>query len=215
MEFWLLAKGRSPKNICIGERKWRHCVQLKFDEWTLPNIRMRLTETDSHDLRRLMTKPTKWHVRPAKTQISLGIRQVCSESSLCAQSVAKDPSFLYVEAKTDQTGRMPRLIWVFAGRTCYFVGFVMRRLIYQVITNCKLIQVLWCDLIYPVCGNQGPSRDRYQLHIFTFEAAHGKIMGLFRLTPICVRTPGSQSPRNAISYHSSISTRPLYCELFV
>ena len=25
---------------------------------------------------RLMTKPTKWHVRPAKTQISLGIRPV-------------------------------------------------------------------------------------------------------------------------------------------
>ena len=31
-------------------------------------------------------------------------------------------------AKTDQTVRMPRLIWVFAGRTCHFVGFVMRRL---------------------------------------------------------------------------------------
>ena len=27
-------------------------------------------------LSRLMTKPTKWHVRPAKTQISLGIRPV-------------------------------------------------------------------------------------------------------------------------------------------
>ena len=26
----------------------------------------------------------------------------------------------------DQTGRMPRLIWVFAGHTCHFVGFVMR-----------------------------------------------------------------------------------------
>ena len=25
---------------------------------------------------RLMTKPTKWHVRPAKTQISLGIHPV-------------------------------------------------------------------------------------------------------------------------------------------
>ena len=25
---------------------------------------------------RLVTKPTKWHVRPAKTQISLGIRPV-------------------------------------------------------------------------------------------------------------------------------------------
>ena len=31
-------------------------------------------------------------------------------------------------AKTDQTGRMPRLIWVFAGRTCHFAGFAMRRL---------------------------------------------------------------------------------------
>ena len=31
---------------------------------------------------RNMTKPTKWHVRPAKTQISLGIRPVWSESSL-------------------------------------------------------------------------------------------------------------------------------------
>ena len=27
-------------------------------------------------LSRRMTKPTKWHVRPAKTQISLGIRPV-------------------------------------------------------------------------------------------------------------------------------------------
>ena len=29
---------------------------------------------------------------------------------------------------SDQTGRMHRLIWVFAGRTDHFVGFVMRRL---------------------------------------------------------------------------------------
>ena len=33
---------------------------------------------------RLMTKPTKWYVRPAKTQISLSIRPVWSESSLSA-----------------------------------------------------------------------------------------------------------------------------------
>ena len=31
-----------------------------------------------------MTKPTKWHVRPAKTQVSLGICPVWSESSLSA-----------------------------------------------------------------------------------------------------------------------------------
>ena len=68
-------------------------------------------------------------VRPAKTQISLDIRPVWSESSLCAQRVAKDPSFLHADSEdSDQTGRMPRLIWVFAGRTCHFVGFVMMRL---------------------------------------------------------------------------------------
>ena len=29
---------------------------------------------------------------------------------------------------SDQTGWMPRLIWVFAGHTCHFVGFVMQQL---------------------------------------------------------------------------------------
>ena len=46
--------------------------------------------------------------------------------------VAKDPRFLHVDSEdSDQTGRMPRLIWVFAGRTGHFVGFVMRWLIWQ------------------------------------------------------------------------------------
>ena len=44
-----------------------------------------------------MTKPTKWSVRPAKIQISLGIRPVWSESLLCAQWVAKDPSFPHAD----------------------------------------------------------------------------------------------------------------------
>ena len=63
-------------------------------------------------------KTNKMTVRTAKTQISLGIRPVWSESSLCAQWVAKAPSFLHADSEdSDQTGRMPRLIWVFAGRT--------------------------------------------------------------------------------------------------
>ena len=74
-----------------------------------------------------MTEPTKWYVRPAKTQISLGIRPVWSESLLGAQWVAEDPSFLRADSEgSDQPGRMPRLIWVFAGRTSHFVGFVVR-----------------------------------------------------------------------------------------
>ena len=57
-------------------------------------------------------------VRPTKTQISLGIRPVWSESSLCAQWVAEGPSFPHADSEdSDQTGRMPRLIWVFARRT--------------------------------------------------------------------------------------------------
>ena len=45
-------------------------------------------------------------------------RPVWSESSLCAQWVAKDPRFLHADSEDfDQTGRMPKLIWIFAGRT--------------------------------------------------------------------------------------------------
>ena len=63
-------------------------------------------------------KSNKVTVRPAKTQISLGICPVWSESSLCAQWLAKDPIFLHADSEdSDQTGRMSRLIWVFAGCT--------------------------------------------------------------------------------------------------
>ena len=76
-----------------------------------------------------MTKPTKWHIRPAKTQVSLGFRPVWSESSLCAQWVAKDPSFLHANTLI-RLGGCPG--WsVFAWRTCHFVGFVMRWLIWK------------------------------------------------------------------------------------
>ena len=61
-------------------------------------------------------------VRPAKTQISLSTHPVWSESLLSAQWVGKDPSFLHADSEdSDQTGRMPRLIWVFAWRTCHHI----------------------------------------------------------------------------------------------
>ena len=84
-----------------------------------------------------MTKPTKWHLRPANTQISLGIRPVWSESSLCAQLVAKDPIFLHADSEdSDQTGRM-----LGAHPFCwYFVGFLMRWL--------KYVLMLWAFPVY-------------------------------------------------------------------
>ena len=72
-------------------------------------------------------------VRPAKTQISLDIRPVWSEISLCAQWVAKDPSFLHADSEdSDQTGWADAqadlsLRWAHS----HFVGFVMSWLIFQ------------------------------------------------------------------------------------
>ena len=62
-----------------------------------------------------MTKQTKWLYAQRRL---ISAWTVWSESSLSAQWVAKDPSFLQADSEdSDQTGRMPRLIWVFAGRT--------------------------------------------------------------------------------------------------
>ena len=56
---------------------------------------------------------------------------VWSEYSQCVQWVVEDPMFLHVDSEgSDQTVRMSRLIWVFAGRRGHFVGLVERRLIY-------------------------------------------------------------------------------------
>ena len=56
--------------------------------------------------------------RPAKTQISLGSRLVWSESSVSAWRKLGSLATHWAHSEDfDQTGRMPRLIWVFAGRT--------------------------------------------------------------------------------------------------
>ena len=68
------------------------------------------------DLAEIRTKRTKWTVRPAKIQISLGILPVWSESLLCAQWVAKDSSFLHADSEDSD----PSLRWP---HSC-FVGFV-------------------------------------------------------------------------------------------
>ena len=69
------------------------------------------------------------------------------QSSLCAQWVAKDPSYFHADSEdADQTGRMPRLIWVFAGRTCHFVGFVTRRLIIMMFIDCNK-KWIWFEFV--------------------------------------------------------------------
>ena len=72
----------------------------------------------------LMTKPTKWHVHPAKTQISLCIHPVWSESSLSAWRKLESFASDWADREdSDQSRWMPRLIWVFmlgAQSFCWF-----------------------------------------------------------------------------------------------
>ena len=62
-----------------------------------------------------MTKQTKWPVHPAKTQISLGIRHLIRVFAIQATKWVHSED-------SDQSGCMPRLIWVFVRHTsfCWF-----------------------------------------------------------------------------------------------
>ena len=87
-------------------------------------------------MRRLMAKPPKRYVCPAKTPISLGIRPVRLECLQYAKWVSEDPMFLHADSEdSDQTGQMSRLIWVLAGRKGHFIGSVMTRLIFYYNSN--------------------------------------------------------------------------------
>ena len=69
----------------------------------------------------LMTKPTKWLWTRQRLGSAWESAQ-SDQSSQFAQWVAKDPSFLHVDSEdSDQTGWMPRLIWVFTGHTVLLV----------------------------------------------------------------------------------------------
>ena len=126
---WQFLPGEYRKNKSLAKLN-------RFTALGCPFIWLMFRFEPRHDKTNEMT------VRPVKTQISLGILPVWSESSLCAQWEAKDPSFLHADSEdSDQTGRMPRLIWVFAGGTCHFVGFVMRWLI------CDLLLCLIRDVV--------------------------------------------------------------------
>ena len=64
------------------------------------------------------------------------------QSPLCTQCVAKDSMLLHPNSKvSDQTRRTPRLILVFAGRACHFVGFVVLRLIWLLCLNSVALSI--------------------------------------------------------------------------
>ena len=106
--------------------EFRQIIQFLLLVWQPSNTYYFLLELfePPHD------KTNKVAVRAAKTQISLGIRPVWSESLLSAWRHLGSLATHWAQSEdSDQTGRMPRLIRVFARRTCHFVGFVTMRFI--------------------------------------------------------------------------------------
>ena len=72
-----------------------------------------------------MTKPTKWHVRTAKTQISLGLCPVWSESSLSAWRNLGSLATHWAHSQDSDQPEHLSLCWAHS----HFLGFVLWRLI--------------------------------------------------------------------------------------
>ena len=122
---------------------------FKANRWYIKPAQVLKGPAEQH-LSHLVTKPTKWHVRPAKTQISLGICPVWSESSLSTwRSLGSLATHWAHSEDSDQTGQMPRLIWVFTGRTTTLLVLawgssfvlVLRIVVQSLIKPCKICTV--------------------------------------------------------------------------
>ena len=123
---WHSKDGLGLKRLLMDFKDWSHRTGLSLCRTLQFFCKVYCASTH---LSHLMTKPTKWHVCPAKTQISLGMRPVWSETSLSAWrklgslathwAHSEDWSD-WADAQTDLS-----LHWAHS----HFVGFVMRRLI--------------------------------------------------------------------------------------
>ena len=84
--------------------KWLSSSVPKFSEYIIMTINTKYSSYEPrHD------KTNKISLCPAKTQISLGICPVWSESSVCTQWVAKDRSFFH-QSLSDQSSLSARAI---------------------------------------------------------------------------------------------------------
>ena len=116
-------------NVWPLQLLWQHsCDVIQFLQWhEMHAMLLRFSSyipvlilKDSNDLKNEPPhdKTNKITLHPPKTQISLGIRPVWSESSLSARRKLGSLATHWAHGEdSDQTGQMSRLIWVFDGRT--------------------------------------------------------------------------------------------------
>ena len=114
---FVLDNGWRQKTYNIVKRLMKNIISLKRSSnaqledfrilWMLENV------CTLHNMSRLIAKPIKWFVSPAKTQILIRVSAWRRLGSLAIHWAHSEDS--------DQTGQMPRLIWVFAERTCHLM----------------------------------------------------------------------------------------------
>ena len=136
-----------------------------------------LTPHKRIEMSRDMTKPTKLSVGPGKTQISLGIRPVWSKSSLSAWRNSGSLATHWAHSEdSDQTGRMPTVISVFAVRTLILLVLICRgsNQLQIRITNIQSVSLhlkwmRWQSLIIVHCFFSRRNLEQYKLeHILHF-----------------------------------------------
>ena len=114
-------------NVPLTTRSWRWDLGLVSSE-RLKKQRIEpatLGLQGKHANHCVTAAPTKWMCAQRGLRSAWASAQ-SGQSSLCAQWVAKDTSFLHADSEdSDQTEWMPRLILVFIGCIWHFVGFVM------------------------------------------------------------------------------------------
>ena len=111
--------------ICLVQKRlFSTCIKLHFEVQGRGRLHRsswykakNQSCADEKEMSQRTTKPTKWHVRPTKTQISLSIRPACLISLRCALNGLLSTKAFFMRTAT---------ILIRAGRTCHFVGFVVR-----------------------------------------------------------------------------------------
>ena len=129
-----MSSGSAP-NIAFGSGGWTyegypgkewqsyHAETCTTLHWFILNGKEEIASLTN--MSRLVRKPTKWLCAQRRLRSAWASAQ--SDQSLrCALN-----AFLHADSEDlGQTGRMPRLIIVFAGRTCHFVDFLVTWLIF-------------------------------------------------------------------------------------
>ena len=137
-QYWTLKGSSYVDSLRLTCKNWRGHLKLN----TLQNFLYKIDLSDMKTVLMMVDGKRKsaraWHkwadtwqkqqndCASSETQITLGICSVWSESSLSTgRKLGSLATHWWHSEDSDQTGRMSRLIWVFAGRTEHFVGFVM------------------------------------------------------------------------------------------